>query len=252
MKYIFGVALTVYVIYFLTGCGVSSGVEEEVPSNLVEELSKDTMIHSPDIPDTFHFLNDTIVGYLRSLDTLVVVRDTYFMYRYYSGLTVVFDMDNSIIDRDSNYIQNWGTEDFNGDGFSDIRYSYSMNTPGVDRLLLFIPKSKTFEEVPNFIDFASAKKVGETGFYYSYRKAGCADQNWISKLFIIDELQCVEKGWIHGRGCSEKYGPTGIYTYRTLGVTRVPVDTFLRPQGHYEDKWEFIEEYWMERYTEFE
>jgi len=190
--------------------------------------------------------NDFIVtGKLLEQDTLEVGGNFFKIDKFDSGITTLFDADNKFVYIDSNYVNSWILEDFNADGKPDIRLKYLTNVPGVDEMLLYDSLSKSFQLVDNFSSFPSSLPVpGVAGLYYSYSRAGCADSDWISKLYVIEDFSCVEKGIIKGRGCKSEQNQTGIFSFKVIDSKINPVDTFLRDPGYFPNKWNFIEEYW--------
>ena len=100
--------------------------------------------------------------------------------------------------------------DFNSDKLNDILFEYMTNIPDVLDLALFDIKSNEFRIVEDFNNFPTPSKIGETGFYYSYHRSGCADSNWDSDLFIIKDYKAIQIGNISGIGC-EGTGKTGIF-----------------------------------------
>ncbi len=178
------------------------------------------------------------------------VRDSFTLYRLFSGATILTDGLQTPLYVDDDFSSNQVIEDFNGDGFDDIRFEYLAPVPGVDRLLLYCQDESKFMEVENFPNFASAKRISRFNCYFSYSKAGCADSDWISKLFIIDDFHCVELGRIYGSGCKGNSW-NGIVIHKTMNVPKVLIDSIPRPPGYYQDKFEFIETYWNENADKF-
>ena len=107
-----------------------------------------------------------------------------------------------------------------------------------------------FKEVKNFYDFAAPESIAGTNFYYSYNKAGCADETWESLLFRIDNYIPVILGYINGDGCGIK---DGIYIYRQRGenktlINKLPLKTI---QSYKDYKWGFLKSYWTKNYRKF-
>ncbi|WP_316787718.1 hypothetical protein [Pedobacter frigoris] len=144
-------------------------------------------------------------------------------------------------------------KDFDMDGYKDIRLYYMTNVPGIEGFLLYEPKSKTFKNVLNFQDFPSPVKIGGTQYYYSYHRSGCADMNWTSDLFYIENYQCKKIGTINGYECENSGIKDGIYIAKASGtkqtvIRELPISTIKR---YKEYKWGFIADYWQNNYKLF-
>ena len=140
--------------------------------------------------------------------------------------------------------------DFNNDGMSDIIFEYMSNIPDVLDLAIFDNTKSSFELVEDFNSFPSPKKIDTTGYYYSYIRSGCADSNWNSDLFIIQNDKAIRKGNISGIGC-EGTGKTGIFISKVSGKEIKLIKEILRDPGYYDDKFEFIKNYWNRNYSNF-
>lgn len=138
--------------------------------------------------------------------------------------------------------------DFNQDGYKDIMFAYTSNYPAYE-LGLYNQKTKNFSFITNYPEYPNSTKIGNTNYYYSYSKAGCADANWISHLFYIENYTIIPIGFIHGIGCGNE--KTGIYIYKINGDEKTQISFIPKKTGYDENKWAFIEKYWTENYTLF-
>ena len=143
--------------------------------------------------------------------------------------------------------------DFNGDGYKDILIEYMTNVPGVKDLLLYDKAEKTFKKVIDLQDYPSAVRIKQSKYYYSYHRSGCADSNWDSDLFYIENYRTVKIGSISGRNCENSGIDDGIYIYsfkneKKMQVKKLPI-SILRKHA---DKWEFIAKYWAQNLKRFE
>ncbi len=91
--------------------------------------------------------------------------------------------------------------DFDSDSNIDILISYLGNNP-IYSLHLYNLKSQRFVKIDNFENFPDSKPLGQTGFYYSYNRAGCADANWESDLYGIKNFEIKQLANIYGQGCA--------------------------------------------------
>lgn len=148
------------------------------------------------------------------------------------------------------YIDDYEILDFNEDGFKDLRLDYITNTPDVIDIVLFDSYSKRFEIVKDLGYYPSPFKIKNSNYYYSYHRAGCADLNWESDLFYIKDYRCIKIGNISGRGCGyEKRN--GIFINKIVDKKAVEINWIKRDSGYYDDKWEFIENYWTKNHLKF-
>lgn len=149
--------------------------------------------------------------------------------------------------------------DFNRDGNSDIMLSY-MGNNSTHSLYLFDPKSTMFKNIEGFEKFPEAIQLkSNPAYYYSYKRAGCADLNWVSNLFKIEDFKAIKLGHIYGQGCDseEKEYPQVIDVYKVKSnreekkilVEKLP---YLEYIADFADKWGLIEKYWNEKYRNFE
>jgi len=145
---------------------------------------------------------------------------------------------------------NFEFKDFNEDRFLDLLINQMSNSGGLYELVLYNNEANTFIPVENFTAFPSPEKIKETKFYYSYHKSGCADSNWDSDLFIIENYKAIKLGNISGREC-ETETKRGIFIYKVnceneILIKEVPIEKLENF-----DKSEFIEKYWNDNYKKF-
>ena len=143
--------------------------------------------------------------------------------------------------------------DFNGDGYKDILIDYMTNTPGIQDLLLYDITNKTYKKVIDFQRFPSAQRIGNTKYYYSYHRSGCADYNWDSDLFYIENYKSVKIGNIAGRECNDTSIKDGIYINKIIKGEKIEVQKLsIGIIKEYKDyKWGFIAQYWGKNYKKF-
>lgn len=152
------------------------------------------------------------------------------------------------------YYSAWEFKDFNKDGFKDIILYHSGNVGEVLDLFIFLPFANKFRNVKAFDKFPAPEKIKGTKYYYSYHKSGCADMNWDSDLFYIENFKAIKIGNIAGRQCDNRDGEKdAVYIHKVHNnkdrlFKTLPIDTIWK----YKDlKWGFIKEYWTKNYTLF-
>jgi hypothetical protein len=145
-------------------------------------------------------------------------------------------------------------KDFNKDGHQDIILHYSSNTSMVLDLFLYTPTTGKFREIKKFRDFPAPEQIKGTKFYYSYHKTGCADMNWDSDLFYIDNFNAIRIGNIAGRQCNNRDGlKDAVYIYKVRNdkeklFKKLPIEIIWKSKDL---KWGFINEYWTKNYKLF-
>jgi hypothetical protein len=143
--------------------------------------------------------------------------------------------------------------DFNNDKNIDILVSYIGNNP-TKELYLFDPKNNDFKFIDAFINFCDSKPLkSNTQYYYSYQRAGCADQNWVSDIFTINNFKIIHLGHIYGMSCDDSYKIIEIYKITDNNekiklIEKLPYDKNIATN---KDKWDFIENYWNTCYEKF-
>ncbi|WP_339699256.1 hypothetical protein [uncultured Roseivirga sp.] len=82
--------------------------------------------------------------------------------------------------------------DFNQDGYIDLKITWTYNT-WRSWLYLFDSARMEFIRVSGFWDFPDAQIIkNDHDYFYSYIKNGCADMNWLSHLFKIENFKTVK------------------------------------------------------------
>jgi hypothetical protein len=147
--------------------------------------------------------------------------------------------------------------DFDKDGNSDILIDYIGNN-STYWLYLFDSNTNQFKAVENYWEFPDAVHLkSNSKYYYSYHRAGCADMNWESDLFKIENFKIIHLGNIDGQGCDfeiEK-NPRTIRIEKIINndkgklIEELPYEKALTDTL---DKWDFIEYYWNKNYQKFD
>ncbi|WP_207496757.1 hypothetical protein [Aridibaculum aurantiacum] len=187
------------------------------------------------------------------MDTAIIFGETYkALYKTNDTLYVLNTRADTIL-KLGDLHANFEFDDFSGDGLKDIRIHYMSNVPAIQDLLLFDKSTKNFKLVEKFSDFPDPKPLGGTKYYFSYHRSGCADMNWDSDLFYIDNYKAIRIGNIAGYECENRDVKDGVYIHRVQGNKKTLMEK--KPIGiieQYKDnKWGFIEAYWTKNYKRF-
>lgn len=141
--------------------------------------------------------------------------------------------------------------DFNFDGYTDFLLGY-IDIYSSYELILFDKNKDTFRAVEGFENCPNPLPIEGTKYYYSYTHNGCADSNWISSLFYIQNFKVHTIGIIQGIGCEEEK-KNGIFISKiNKDSTETLIKSIPRKPGYYEGKFDFINEYWAKNYKLFE
>lgn len=143
--------------------------------------------------------------------------------------------------------------DFNRDGVLDLYITYYSNVPGINEVMLYNVENENFEKVKNMLDFPVAIKIEGSKYYYSYHRSGCADLNWDSDLFYIENYKAIKVGNIYGNGCD------GVGEQQFISISKVNKDSLINIETlsidtieFYKDyKWGFIRHYWKNNLNKF-
>ena len=192
---------------------------------------------------------DTTILYSEST---IINGEKYFGYSKTNDTLYVENSKGKIIFKQESYYA-FEFVDFNGDSLDDIVIHYMGNTPEVQDLYLFDFAKKNFVFVNNLSDFPAPIKIQGTKYYYSYHKSGCADMNWGSDLFYIDNFKTILIGNISGRQCNDRDKKDGVYISKISKQNKVLLQTLPTSiLAKYTDyKWGFIAEYWKKNYKKF-
>jgi hypothetical protein len=169
---------------------------------------------------------------------------------YRTVLTIATGAQNILSDT-LDFTSDFLIKDFNGDDAIDLTVNFTGNTDTQSLYLLDIAHNE-FRKVKNFEKYPAAEKVmNAEGFYYSYYRAGCADNYWISDLFRIDNFNTVHIASIHGNGCSI---PNKIDVYAITQEKQTLTETlsYKMAEENKKGKWGFIAEYWKGNYNKFQ
>lgn len=167
-----------------------------------------------------------------------------------TDLVILNTKNDTIYRHDGSASNGFVFEDFDENGTLDIRLNHISNSGGYSELIMFDEKTNQFKNVINFDSFNNPIRLKKTKLWYSYHKSGCADINWDSDLFYIQNYKAIRIGNISGRGC-EGEPKNGIFINKIIGEKEKLIKEIIRKKGYYGDKWEFIEKYWNENFNKF-
>jgi len=222
-----------------------------VRNNQVDTAPADSTVYSSSVDYPYEEIikNDSIV-INKTKFFIFFKRDT--IDPYWSDTLAILDNNGNTAYIKAGVIHEYEFSDFNNDGNKDILIHHIANTSGVFDLVLFNPKSYSFIDVEAFY-YPAAVNIKNTNYYYSYYGAGCADMNWQSDLFYIENYVAIPLANIQGEGCDGLSDVQGIFINKVINDTNVlyetyPIDTITKLDGY---KWEFIEKYWTKNYRKF-
>lgn len=243
------IILYLFSVLFLVSCESSvvkedTGIHNTSSNNfsnntLKEEPFLDTVIKNNNL--SFHIKAENIDS------SLVLLSAT--------SETVTFVIDT--IDRKGLYYVKF--IDFDHNGNSDILIDYIGNNSTYS-LYLFDSVKNSFRNIEDYARFPDAIQLkSNNNYYYSYHRAGCADMNWVSDLFKIENFKIVHVGHIYGQGCDFEIeeNPQSIKAYKITDSTEennilIESLSFTKYIHQNSDKWDFIEKYWNKNYSKFE
>ncbi|WP_061218118.1 hypothetical protein [Leptospira weilii] len=190
----------------------------------------------------------------QQIETITIKGENYIVRLDDSGFSVVNSKGNRILSlplKDSEGIKTFEFKDFNKDGYEDIFLEWSnLFVNDLRSLYLFIPSSGKFRKIKDFFIPAPTPLKG-TKLFYSYYQAGCANYDWKSGLFSIENYRTVEIGIIEGNGCEIQNSRIDIYKIKAnqkVLLESLALDTI---ENHQDNKFEFIKEYWTKNYRKF-
>jgi hypothetical protein len=144
--------------------------------------------------------------------------------------------------------------DFNSDKYPDILLDYIGNNSSYS-LYLFDSIQLKYKKIRNYSDFPDAIKI-KPNLYYSYQAVGCADLNWVSDLFKIENFEIVHLAHMEAESC-ENDSKT---KQKTIQVFKVK-DSVNNQRFHNfnyndqikknDDKWNYLKKYWSNNFSFF-
>ena len=243
--------LIVLTLTVITSCGQSQDNNKSLKKVIVSSKS----VTSKEIKiQQRHFFDTTFVVNKKTFN--FVINDI-----NEDEVTLTFIRNSKTIKKDTLHSSGLGGfefTDFNKDGNPDILFTYIGNNSSY-HIYLFDDKTDEFKILYGFDRFPVAIQLKvNPKYYYSYHRAGCADMNWVSDLFYIDNFKTIQIGHIYGQGCDFeiKENPQVIEIYKVFEndeekkklIKNLP---YIKNIPKFADKWNFIEKYWNNNYRKF-
>ncbi|WGH76401.1 hypothetical protein P8625_04365 [Tenacibaculum tangerinum] len=140
-------------------------------------------------------------------------------------------------------------KDFDKDGYKDVIIIHPSNRV-LETLLLYNSSLQKFILIDNFTNYPNSQKIESSGFYYSYQGTGCAQNDWLSHLYLINNYKIIDKGLIKGFGCL-KNEKNGIYIYKFAEKDTLLIEYVKNEDGFGQEKFDFIDNYWINNLDKF-
>ena len=204
------------------------------------------------LKDSSELESDSAISILINIDTITINNQKFIQILHDSQFHCLLNINNDTIIPAKKFYNEIVYTDINKDNHKDIRVYVISNSINDCDNYLYNSNSKTFKLLENC--FTDIKKIKKSNFYYSYTKAGCADLNWISYLSKIENNKLINYGFIHGQSCELDPQIIEIYkvnskTEKQILIKKLPYQKYI---PKFEDKWLFIEKYWLENFSKFE
>ena len=197
---------------------------------------------------------ESINNVQKVLDSSIVIIDN-IKYKVYLSLDkdlfVLNEKNDTIYKHPKRATNGFEITDYNEDGYKDILINQISNVGGLHELVFYEKKSGQFIAVENFTEFPSSEKIQGTKYYYSFHRSGCADANWDSDLFYIENYKAIKIGNISGREC-ETEEHKRIFINKVIGGKEILKETVSVDEKKQLDKWDLIKKYWIANYKNFE
>lgn len=243
--------LTIFSLYLICSCGQKI---QNTKDSEGEDFKKKSVIKKEIESEQKHFFDSTFVVNRQTFKFIIKDLNE-------EEITLTFLRNKEKIKVDT--IQSGGLGgiefiDFNKDKNIDILLTYIGNNSSYD-LYLFDKSENKYKLLDGYDRFSEAIQLKTNPkYYFSYQRAGCADMNWVSDLFYIDNFKTVYVGHIYGQGCTtdEKEIPLGIKIYKiykndNVNKTLIEKLPYTKNIPKFDHKWMFIKNYWNKNYGKF-
>ena len=236
----------ILIAFLLISCRQDKRVEK-VMDNPKNKTKKTEIKQTQNSKKTYPLLIDTLT--INSQEFIVIQNDP--RDERNMNLSILNNKKDTVYTHEGFASNGFEFEDFDNNGILDIRLNQITNVGGISELIFYDNENKIFKAVKEFENFPDPTKIKKTKYWFSYHRSGCADINWGSELFKIENFKAIKIGEIEGLGCEDEK-ENGIFIYKTKGNSRKKIYSEKRKPGYYDDKWDFIEKYWNENYRKFE
>lgn len=192
-------------------------------------------------PNSFGFQSEVLIN---RIDTTVIADQTFVVYQSSNDTLTIINLESKEEQRFQTPFPSFSIEDFNGDKLDDIVISTISNISGIIQLLLFNNDKGNFKWIQDIFKFPNARRISDSNLYYSYSRNGCADENWKSFLFRIEDFEITEIEELRVVGCEYNQAEHGMFL-----KTFVDESSEFNKIGGLDlmgelSKWEFIAEFW--------
>jgi hypothetical protein len=206
--------------------------------NLLNGFSQDSMIDSTIIITDSALINGEKYRAIYRTDEFLYIQDS----------------NDNVVFKSNDYYPDFEFVDFNNDGYKDLMINHLSNVSAIKDMIIYDIKSKMFKPIEHFSEYPDPKPISGTKYFYSYHRSGCADRNWDSDLFYIENFKAIRIGNIAGRECEDMDEKNGIYINKIKGnktenVITLPIGMINEFKDY---KWGFILDYWTRNYRYFE
>jgi hypothetical protein len=197
-------------------------------------------------------INDQIDTTILHVDTTNIL-GYHYMALYKNNDVFYLLRDNDTILKDHLPYNDFKFIKFDSDKYKDLVVSYLTNIGGVEDVYIYDPTDHSFKLIDDLKKYPSSEHL-VLDYYYSYHRAGCADQYWVSDLFQIKDFKTILVGKIYGEGCEPSENKIEIFKItnndernKSLVLT-LPLDTINKFSNN---KWGFIKDFWTKKYPDF-
>lgn len=238
--------ITLFIVSF---CACNNLNDSKIPTNKADTNTYITQTNIVSTSDTVQQIDSSIIN----ADTATILGQHYTAFYRSDGSFFIIDSKEDTVFIDNQLWPEFEFEDFDKDGCKDIRVHHMTNTPNMQDLILFDKDTRKFKKVDDFYDYPTPEKIIGTKYYYSYHRSGCADMNWDSDLFYIENFKTFRIGNIAGRECNNIDEKDGIYINLVKDENVILKKILsIRTIDKYKDyKWGFIKDYWTKNYMSF-